>query len=218
MSSDEVLIVAAFYTDNIIPIANEKIDFAAIKKADAEAVKAGEISYIYSLLGDNHKYVTWSMRFYDRTVSANEVEADRAFLFESMNKSENANVEQWIAPSNAAWLKMQNGCLVLSDYSSSFDEVVTGGDDALIFNVEYVPGDEVAVDNENIAVEGVSVVAGNGQVTIMGAAGKNVTITNILGKVIANQTIASDNATIAVPAGIVAVAVEGEAAVKAVVK
>ena len=204
--------------DEFKNLANEKIDFAAIKKADAEAVKAGEISYIYSLLGDNHKYVTWSMRFYDRTVSANEVEADRAFLFESMNKSENANVEQWIAPSNAAWLKMQNGCLVLSDYSSSFDEVVTGGDDALIFNVEYVPGDEVAVDNENIAVEGVSVVAGNGQVTIMGAAGKNVTITNILGKVIANQTIASDNATIAVPAGIVAVAVEGEAAVKAVVK
>ena len=52
----------------------------------------------------------------------------------------------------------------------------------------------------------------------MGAAGKNVTITNILGKVIASQVIASDNATIAVPAGIVAVAVEGEDAVKAIVK
>ena len=205
--------------DEFKNLANENIDFAAIKKADAEAVKAGEISYIYSLLGDNHKYVTWSMRFYNRTVSANEVEADRAFLFESMNESENADVQQWIAPKKAAWLKMQNGCLVLSDPTeSNFDEVVTGGDDALIFNVEYVEGDEVATDNENIAVEGVSVVAGNGQVTIMGAAGKNVTITNILGKVIANQTIASDNATIAVPAGIVAVAVEGEAAVKAVVK
>ena len=135
-----------------------------------------------------------------------------------MNASENVNEAEWIAPEYAAWLKMQNGCLVLSTMDSSFDDITTGNDDALIFNVEHVCGDKVAVDNENIAVEGVSVVAGNGQVTIMGAAGKNVTITNILGKVIASQVIASDNATIAVPAGIVAVAVEGEAAVKAIVK
>ncbi len=72
--------------------------------------------------------------------------------------------------------------------------------------------------NEGIEVSEVKVIAGNGQITIMGAAGKKVVVSNILGKVVANQTISSDNATIAVPAGIVAVAVEGEAAVKAIVK
>lgn len=72
--------------------------------------------------------------------------------------------------------------------------------------------------NEGIEVSGVKVIAGNGQITIMGAAGKQVVVSNILGKVVANQTITSDNATIAVPAGIIAVAVEGEAAVKAIVK
>ena len=209
--------------DEFKNLANEEIDLAKIASVEVEAQKAyskengnlnGFLNYRYELTGDNHKYVTWSMRFVDRSVAANEVEADRAFLFESMKRAGDND----IAPVKAAWLKMQNGCLVLSDYNSQFDEVVTGGDDALIFNVEHVDGDKVAVDNENIAVEGVSVVAGNGQVTIMGAAGKNVTITNILGKVIANQTISSDNATIAVPAGIVAVAVEGEAAVKAIVK
>ena len=214
--------------DEFKNLKNEEIDFEAMKKVEDEAlnkwVKAGNAaadypSYIYDLTGDNHKYATWSMRFFDRSVAANEVEADRAFLFESMKAGWYADGVADIAPEYAAWLKMQNGCLVLADeYQSSFVETVTGGDDALIFNVEHVCGDKVAVDNENIAVEGVSVVAGNGQVTIMGAAGKNVTITNILGKVIANQTIASDNATIAVPAGIVAVAVEGEAAVKAIVK
>ena len=233
--------------DEFKNLANEDIDLAKIASAEVEAlkawVKAGKsaetfLSYRYELTGDNHKYVTWSMRFYDRSVAANEVEADRAFLFESMKSlDKEANAAHGeastvhvnglyslddelgdIAPEQAAWLKMQNGCLVLSDQNSKFNEVVTGADDALIFNVEHVDGDQVAVDNENIAVEGVSVVAGNGQVTIMGAAGKNVTITNILGKVIANQTISSDNATIAVPAGIVAVAVEGEAAVKAIVK
>ena len=209
--------------DEFKNLKNEEIDLAKLASAEVEALKAWTSAgntaatfhtYKYVLTGDEHKYATWSMRFVDRSVAANEVEADRAFLFESMNGD---GLE--IAPAKAAWLKMQNGCLVLSDKNTSkFDEVVTGGDDALIFNVEHVCGDKVAVDNENIAVEGVSVVAGNGQVTIMGAAGKNVTITNILGKVIANQTIASDNATIAVPAGIVAVAVEGEAAVKAIVK
>ena len=54
--------------------------------------------------------------------------------------------------------------------------------------------------------------------TIQGAAGKSVVITNILGKVVAETILTSDNATIAVPAGIVAVAVDGEEAVKVVVK
>ena len=214
--------------DEFKNLKNEEIDLAKIASAEVEAQRAyskkngnldGFLSYKYELAGDQHKYATWSMRFVDREKAKNEVEEDRAFLIESMNAFYNEVESQWIAPTYAAWLKMQNGCLVLSDeFTSAFDEVVTGGDDALIFNVEHVCGDEIAVDNENIAVEGVSVVAGNGQVTIMGAAGKNVTITNILGKVIANQTISSDNATIAVPAGIVAVAVEGEAAVKAIVK
>ena len=154
------------------------------------------------------------MLFVNKEIAANEVEEDRAFLFESMA----ANRESAIAPKKAAWLKMQNGCLVLSDAtSSSFDETVTGGDDALIFNVEQ--GDDIATDNETIeAVEGVSVVAGNGTVTVQGAAGKSVVITNILGKVVAETVLTSDNATIAVPAGIVAVAVDGEEAVKAIVK
>ena len=74
--------------------------------------------------------------------------------------------------------------------------------------------------NESIAdaAEGVKVIAGNGVVEIQGAAGKNVVITNVLGKVITSTVLTSDNATIAAPAGIIVVAVDGEAAVKAVVK
>ncbi len=209
--------------DEFKNLPNEKINFADLNKAEeaawAAAKKAGVskenfVSYKYILSGDNHKYVTWSMRFVNKEIAANEVEEDRAFLFESMA----ANRGSAIAPKKAAWLKMQNGCLVLSDAtSSSFDETVTGGDDALIFNVEQ--GDDIATDNETIeAVEGVSVVAGNGTVTVQGAAGKSVVITNILGKVVAETVLTSDNATIAVPAGIVAVAVDGEEAVKAIVK
>ena len=72
--------------------------------------------------------------------------------------------------------------------------------------------------NEGIATSEVKVIAGEGNVTIAGAAGKKVVISNILGQVVANTVISSDNAVIAAPAGVVVVAVEGEAAVKAIVK
>ena len=151
-------------------------------------------------LGENkHKNVVFQFRLID--------EENNRFLIES-----EADPAQ-IAPMKGGWVKVQNGVPVIARYNT-FNEAIAQAD---VFDVT----DEIkyeATANDEIAVEGVSVVAGNGQVTIMGAAGKNVTITNILGKVIASQVIASDNATIAVPAGIVAVAVEGEAAVKAIVK
>ena len=78
-------------------------------------------------------------------------------------------------------------------------------------------GEGDATANEAIAAEGVQVIGGKGAVTVQGAAGKVITVANILGQTIANQVAASDNVTIAVPAGIVVVAVEGEAT-KVVVK
>ena len=51
-----------------------------------------------------------------------------------------------------------------------------------------------------------------------GAEGKNVVITNVLGQTIANTVVTSSEATISAPAGVVVVAIEGEAAVKAIVK
>ena len=71
--------------------------------------------------------------------------------------------------------------------------------------------------NEAIEAAGVQVIGGKGAVTVQGAAGKVITIANVLGQTIANQVAASDNVTIAAPAGIVVVAVEGEAT-KVVVK
>ena len=70
--------------------------------------------------------------------------------------------------------------------------------------------------NEAVAAE-VSVVAAQGAIIVKGAAGKVVTVANILGQTIANQVAASDNVTIAAPAGIAVVTVDGEAT-KVVVK
>ena len=88
-------------------------------------------------------------------------------------------------------------------------------EDALVVAIEDA---EAPTANEGVEVSGVTVIAGNGNVTIAGAAGKKVVISNILGQTVANTVITSDNAAIAAPQGVVVVAVEGEEAVKAIVK
>ena len=193
--------------------------------------------FINVLSGDKHKNVTWSFRYVNPDKAAlayvdGKEGENNSFLIESnvyatgtdgdnQYQTIKGDLAKAIAPNEAAaWLKMHNGCLVLTDASSTFGAAKTGGDGALVFNAySKTEDDDMVTSNDNINnVEGVSVVAGNGTVTVQGAAGKSVVITNILGKVVAETVLTSDNATIAVPAGIVAVAVDGEEAVKVVVK
>jgi len=105
------------------------------------------------------------------------------------------------------YLKWMNGVVVVVNSEANAD----------VFNMNEEEG-RTPTANEEIAAEGVTVIAGNGNVTIAGAAGKKVVIANILGQTVANTVLTSDNATIAAPAGVVVVKVEGEAAVKAIVK
>ena len=198
---------------------------------------------VIDLRSDAHKNVTWSFRYVSPLKAAQayvdgEEGENNEFLFESNIYDKNgteisgstdagkANLTNGteatkgsIAPEFAAWLKMQNGCLVLTRGDSKFDAAKTGSDGALIFNaIRPTEKDDMVTSNDEVSVEGVAVVAGNGTVTVQGAAGKSVVVTNILGKVVAETVLTSDNATIAVPAGIVAVAIDGEEAVKAIVK
>ena len=107
---------------------------------------------------------------------------------------------------NEGYLKSENGVIVVTDG-------YTHGEEFLM-----APEFSDPTANESINANGaVSVVATDGAVVIKGAEGKNVVIATILGKVVANETINSDNETIAVPAGIAVVSVDGES-FKVVVK
>ena len=88
-------------------------------------------------------------------------------------------------------------------------------DKALVVLVE---ASEAPVANEAVSTSSVKVATTNGAVVISGAAGKTVTISNLLGQPVASTVITSSEATISVPAGVVIVAVEGEKAVKAIVR
>ena len=200
-----------------VALANDKISFDALGAYNDSVKNLASKSYLIKnrLDGDDHKNYTWSFRYVHPENAGNVTEegVENQFLFESNNYD-----NKIIAPENAAWLKIQNGCVVLTDKSSTFSHAATGGDGALIFNVENKVDDQLATDNEEIATSEVTVIALQGAVRVANAEGKKVVITNILGQTVANTVITSSDATIAAPQGVVVVAVEGEEAVKAIVK
>ncbi len=109
-----------------------------------------------------------------------------------------------------SWLNMGDWAPV-----SNGDEVIN---QAARFTFTTIDKDSQATANEEITAEGNVIVAGaNGAVVVKGAEGKNVIVSTILGKVVANEVLTSDNAQIAAPQGVVVVSVDGES-FKVVVK
>ena len=157
--------------------------------------------------------------------------ASIAFRLHDQSDDENFYIETsgeqyGYASDGNTWLKEQNQNIVSTGrgvYSETGDHngwnwhqnVYEDIYQALLLNTTAQSG---STANEDIEVSAVKVIAGNGQITINGAAGKKVVVSNILGQVVANTVLTSDNATIAAPQGVVVVAVEGEEAVKAIVK
>lgn len=111
-----------------------------------------------------------------------------------------------ITPMNAPTqtLSVVNGTVIFSSHVAA---------QPITFETASTPTGNEGIDADNT----ISVVAGEGNVTVYGAAGKKVIVSNVLGQ---KTTIVatSDSEVIAAPQGVVIVAVEGEAAVKAVVK
>ena len=139
----------------------------------------------------------------DADITKDQVDGLKAFQFGICLADEDVEGE-YIVYNGSKYVYALNGKLGLTSDPQK----------AMVFTL----GDETPTANEGVEVSEVKVIAGEGNVMIAGAQGKKVVISNILGQVVANTVIASDNATIAAPAGVVVVAVEGEAAVKAIVK
>jgi hypothetical protein len=146
---------------------------------------------------------------------------DRRFLIESQRQITYAfdgtttGVAAEIAPNAGRWLKIQNGVPVMSE---NIDIIEARQNGAEIFDVTGAEANSAVGNGLAPTVSTVKVIGEAGAVTILNAAGKRVAISNILGQTVAGTVISSDNATIALPKGIVVVAIEGEAAVKAIIK
>lgn len=155
----------------------------------------------YKVNNDSLVFVTGKAKINDTMAKAQA--ADNTFLFKLTDVENQYTIHP--AKNRKARLAQINGVVVISTDQDALPVVVT--------RTSAIP-----TSNENVKVSNVTVVAGKGQLTIAGAAGKKVVISNVLGQTVANTVIASDNATITAPAGVVVVAVEGEEAVKAIVK
>ena len=231
---DSLYVLKAPYSLKSISVKDELDGTSYVLPSYLSADSAGVVYDVIPLDG-THNNAAFSLRY------VGDSETD-GFLLESYDygiKQADGTVKHYskIGSFEGAWVKLQNGVPVLAQISDDADKGNHDTDDSLVGNEYYkkqswdellnqaaifglsegTNGGNITA-NDEITASGVTVIAGDGQVTIMGAAGKQVVVSNILGKVVANQIITSDNATIAVPAGIVAVAVEGEAAVKAIVK
>ena len=157
-----------------------------------------------------HKNYAFSLRYTD--------DAHKDFLLESNKEGVSS-----IASFKGAWVKIHNGVPVLAEYEVDNGNHVDDKDkmkelinQSQIFNLEDT--EDYATSNDEVSTSSISVVAGNGSIIVRNASGKVIAVTNVLGQPLVNQTITSDNATIPVPQGVVIVSVEGEKAVKAIVK
>ncbi len=128
------------------------------------------------------------------------------FALELTDRIENNASADFYIKSSDGYVWVNNGVPVLTSDKEK----------AAVFNA--MKTEVVPTANENILVEGLKVMAGEGFVAIKGAEGKKVTIANVLGQTIASEIASSDEVRIAAPAGVVLVKVEGEKAVKAIVK
>ena len=198
-----------------------------VKPSFFDKANQGKLYDVVELNGE-HNNVAFSFR--------ETGDAENSFLIESNDMYNNAMIGSFGA---GAWIKLHNNVPVLTQYTNDngdhntgdstdawkkFADATTTGtfgeaiNQAARFKMAAVDKDAHATANETIATSDVTVSATNGAVVVKGAAGKAVVVTNILGQTLANAVISSDNASISVPAGIVVVAVEGEEAVKVVVK
>ena len=130
-----------------------------------------------------------------------ETEDGDSYYYIRQPKANKANNETWYLANindKAAWVTKDNGYVP-----------------AYAFAIESIAAPTAT---EGVTATEVKVIALDGSINIKNAAGKNVVISTILGQIVANEVLTSDNATISVPAGIAIVSVEGESAVKVSVK
>ncbi len=138
----------------------------------------------------------------------------RDFIIESHDNAWNLANDTYTSAENSTEyraVKVQNGVPVIARYASASEGML---------NAEWWNMDDrctTPTANETIAAGNVVVAGVDGAVVVKGAEGKNVIVSTILGKVVANEVVSSDNAQIATPAGVVVVSVDGES-FKVVVK
>ena len=219
---DSLYVLKAPYTLASLKIASQDPAENGKMYICPDSLAADKEGIIYDIveLNGKHNNVAFSLR---------NTGNDGEFLIESNGPS------SAIGSFTGAWIKIHNYVPVLARFAdengnhdtgdgtdSALDTEYVGNMDEVInqsarFVLSAMDKDSQATANEEISTSSVVVAGVDGAVVVKGAEGKNVIVSTILGKVVANEVVSSDNATIAAPQGVVVVSVDGES-FKVVVK
>ncbi|WP_455637451.1 DUF6383 domain-containing protein [Parabacteroides sp.] len=187
-----------------------------------DSAKAGNDAYKYTNVAQNIERTYYRLGFVpavhkgsslylsndnDKEIALNGGLTKASFAFRYVDTArESFYIETIYDDTTPGWMKILNEVPV----------VTPDIQEAEVYQVKKSAN--VPTANGNVSAEKVTVETTNGAVIIKGAMGKKVAISNVLGQAIANTVLTSNEAVIAAPAGYVTVAVEGEDAVKAIVK
>jgi hypothetical protein len=209
-----------------LDVLNEAVDAGDLTEREPMNSSTYGAYYHFGTWNNNHNDVTFSLRFTERGVKNANIAtgADyegsdndkKKFYIESETNQRTPYGNKKIAPLQGGWIKLNNNVAVLSR-TSYLDEI----QQAEVFNVERPkPGTVIAdaTNNAGVSASTVTVIAGVNEISILNAGGKRVTISNLLGQTIAATVLSGNKTTISVPKGIAIVKIDGEKAVKAVVK
>ena len=217
------------------PLVNDTVSgkFLFMMNDSLNISRANDLKYGYTYNYETYaKLQMIDAKHINDTLIVNRVNPVEADTLKAGDIDEDATVEQM----QYQWLNYDNKALFAFRVNMDNKEEYAIYNPATRLYITYLNGFVVAtsnaafytlkdengfnVSNENIetSASSIKVMATKGAIQIVGAQGKKVVVSNILGQTVANTVITSDNATIAAPAGVVVVAVEGEEAVKAIVK
>jgi hypothetical protein len=184
------------------------VSFDKLREANGKPCVGSKIGVQAIIALDNNEHKDWvfSFRYIERLADD--------FIIESETTNRDRVNGPIIRPGYGGWVKYDNEVPIITRSAMHTNELLGEG---AIMNVIEHPNIR-PVSNDPVASSVVKVLGGNGVITVQNASGKTVVINNILGQTIVSTVLRSDNASIAVPAGIVIVTVQGESATKVLVK
>ena len=149
----------------------------------------GETKYVAEKANDDNRDIWGGLkRFKWQIIEA--ADADGYYYIRQTKADDNAAFGE-----NGAVLDGNDSGISAGErYLSSWNERLTWSDrdGAMLFQIENAAAPTV---NESVSATEVKIIATDGAVNVKNAAGKNVVISTILGQIVANEVLTSDNAT-----------------------
>ena len=179
----------------------------------ATALSPGKTIGLHAVIAlDDNTHKDWVFSF--RLVP--KVDGLVSFAIESETTNRDVINGEFIRPEFGGWVGYQNNVPVIlhTDINNMMADMNTYPFTISATNSPSVSNKVIADDTSTK----ISVIGGTGNITILNAANKKVIISDILGRTVANIRASSDNISVVAPSGIIIVAIEGEKAVKVIVK